>query len=135
MFEVRTNDRTEVTDVTDRVADEVPDDVESGICTVFVLHTTSGVVVQEVESGLLADLEAFVEDLAPSDGDYRHDRIDDNADAHLRATVLGESVNIPVRDGELVLGTWQSVLFVECDGPRTGQVEVVVTEPRGSDSD
>ena len=128
MFEVQTSDRTEVVDVTDRVADEIPADAESGVCTIFVRHTTAGVVLQEPESGLIADLKDFVEGLAPSDGDYRHDRIDDNADAHLRATVLGESVSIPVEDGELALGTWQAVLFVECDGPRTRTVDVTVTE-------
>ena len=127
MFEVQTSDRTEVVDVTDRVADEIPDDA-TGVCTVFVRHTTAGVVLQESESGLLADIEDFVENLVPSDGDYRHDRIDDNADAHLRATVLGESVSVPVEDGELALGTWQAVLFVECDGPRRRTVEVTVTE-------
>ncbi|PSQ48200.1 hypothetical protein BRD15_05835 [Halobacteriales archaeon SW_6_65_15] len=128
MFRVQTDARTAVLDVTDRVAGEVPDGVESGLCTVFVPHTTAGVTLQEAESGLLADIEQFVETFAPSDGDYRHDRIDDNADAHLRAAVLGESVSIPIRAGKLALGTWQSVLFVECDGPRTRQVEVVVTE-------
>ncbi|NEU56335.1 secondary thiamine-phosphate synthase enzyme YjbQ [Halorussus sp. MSC15.2] len=128
MFSVETDERTEVVDVTDRVAEAVPDDVGSGLCTVFVRHTTAGVVVQEAESGLLDDIAAFATELAPSDGDYRHDRIDDNADAHLRATVLGESVSVPIEDGELALGTWQSVLFVECDGPRTRRVEVVVTE-------
>ncbi|WP_435174769.1 secondary thiamine-phosphate synthase enzyme YjbQ [Halorussus sp. AFM4] len=127
MFEVRTDERTQVVDVTDRVAAEVPVGA-TGLCTVFVRHTTAGVVVQEPESGLLADIESFAEELVPSDGDYRHDRIDDNADAHLRATLLGESVSVPVEDGDLALGTWQSVLFVECDGPRTRTVDVVVTE-------
>jgi secondary thiamine-phosphate synthase enzyme len=128
MFRVETDDRTEVVDVTDRVVEEISDDASSGVCTVFVRHTTAAVVVQENESGLLADIEDFAEGLAPSDGDYRHDRIDDNADAHLRAVLLGESVSVPVKDGELALGTWQSVLFVECDGPRSREVEVVVTE-------
>jgi secondary thiamine-phosphate synthase enzyme len=127
MFRVKTEERTEVADVTDRVDAEIPDDA-TGVCTVFVRHTTAGVILQEAESGLLEDLEEFVADLAPTDGDYRHDRIDDNADAHLRATVLGESVSVPVEDGELALGTWQSVLFVECDGPQTREVEVLVTE-------
>lgn len=126
MFRVETEERTQLVDVTERVAGEVPDDA-TGVCTVFVRHTTAGVIVQEAESGLVEDIEEFVTDLAPSDGNYRHDRIDDNADAHLRATVLGESVGIPVEDGELALGTWQSVLFVECDGPRTRKVDVVVT--------
>ncbi|WP_435101340.1 secondary thiamine-phosphate synthase enzyme YjbQ [Halarchaeum sp. P4] len=62
----------------------------------------------------------------PHDEQYAHDRIDDNADAHLRAMLLGESVSVPVSDGELDLGTWQSVLFVECDGPRTRSVTVTV---------
>ncbi|WP_135852754.1 secondary thiamine-phosphate synthase enzyme YjbQ [Halorussus salinus] len=126
MFRVETEERTQLVDVTERVAEAVPDDA-TGVCTVFVRHTTAGVVLQEAESGLVEDIEEFVADLAPSDGDYRHDRIDDNADAHLRATVLGESVSVPVENGELALGTWQSVLFVECDGPRTRQVDVVVT--------
>lgn len=126
MFRVETEERTEAVDITDRVADEIPDDA-TGVCTVFVRHTTAGVVVQEAESGLLEDIEAFAEDLAPSDGGYRHDRIDDNADAHLRATVLGESVSVPVEEGELATGTWQSILFVECDGPRTRKVDVRVT--------
>jgi secondary thiamine-phosphate synthase enzyme len=127
MFEVQTNDRTEVVDVTDGVADEIPDDA-TGVCTVFVPHTTAGIVLQEAESGLLADVENLLEGLVPRDGDYRHDRIDDNADAHLRAAVLGESVSVPVENGELALGTWQAVLFVDCDGPRTRTVEVRVTE-------
>lgn len=128
MFQVETDDRTEAVDVTDRVVAEIPDDLEAGVCTVFVRHTTAGVVLQEAESGLLKDIEDFAEGLVPSDGDYHHDRIDDNADAHLRATLLGESVSVPVEDGGLALGTWQAVVFVECDGPRTREVEVVVTD-------
>lgn len=63
----------------------------------------------------------------PSGEGYGHDEIDDNADAHLRAMLLGESVSVPVVDGDLALGTWQSVLVVDCDGPRTRSIEVVVT--------
>ncbi len=55
---------------------------------------------------------------------YRHDRLDGNADAHLRSILLGEHVTVPVEDGELALGTWQSILFVDCDGPRTRRVIV-----------
>ena len=69
-----------------------------------------------------------VESLVPADEDYEHDAIDDNAVAHLQATVLGESVTIPVVEGELDLGSWQSVLFVECDGPRTRRVSVTVID-------
>lgn len=124
-IEVSTSERVEVRDVTDAVADAVPADAD-GVCTVFVPHTTAGVVVNEAESGLLADVERALDRIAPADGDYEHDRVDDNAAAHLRATLLGESVSIPVAGGDLALGTWQSVLLVECDGPRSRSLEVAV---------
>ena len=127
-FTVSTTDRTEVLDVTQEVEGVIPDDIRSGTCTVFVRHTTAGVVVNEAERGLIEDVEAFIEQLAPWGAGYRHDAIDDNAAAHLRATLVGESVTVPVEDGSLVLGTWQSILFVESDGPRTRRVQVVVTE-------
>ncbi|MFB6122957.1 MAG: secondary thiamine-phosphate synthase enzyme YjbQ [Haloferacaceae archaeon] len=120
---VRTDDRLTVVDVTDRVTQALPADAD-GTCTVFVEHTTAGVVVNEAEDRLLADVEAFLSDLVPDSG-WEHDRIDDNADSHLRAMLLGESVTVPVTDGELDLGTWQSILFVECDGPRRRTVRVV----------
>ncbi|WP_227354576.1 secondary thiamine-phosphate synthase enzyme YjbQ [Haladaptatus salinisoli] len=123
-FEVRTEERVDVVNITDRVAECVADSADAGTCTVFVPHTTAEVVVNEDEPRLLADLETALSRLIPESDDYRHDRTDDNADAHLRATVLGEHATIPVEDGELRLGTWQSILFVECDGPRTRRVVV-----------
>ncbi len=125
---VATDERVEVVDVTAEVANAVPDDLDAGLCTVFVPHTTAGVVVNEAESRLLSDLEAHLAELVPEGAGYGHDAVDDNADAHLRATLLGESALIPVRDGDLALGSWQSVLFVECDGPRTRRLEVVTTD-------
>lgn len=123
-FTVETEDRTDVRDVTDRVADALPADAD-GACTVFVRHTTAGVVVNEPESRLMRDIEHAVGELIPDEG-WAHDEIDDNADSHLRAMLLGGSVTVSVEDGELALGTWQSILFVECDGPRSRNVEVVV---------
>jgi len=122
-FTVSTDEHTQAIDVTDEVAAALPDDA-SGTCTVFVEHTTAGVVVQEAESRLLTDIERAVEGLVPDDG-WRHDEIDDNADSHLRALLVGEHVSVPVVDGELDLGTWQSVVFVECDGPRRRTVRVL----------
>lgn len=127
-FTVSTTDRTEAVDVTSRVEEAVPDALTAGTCTVFVQHTTAAVVVQEAGSGLLGDIESFVDELVPGDGGYSHDRIDDNAPAHLRATLLGESVTLPVEAGSLALGTWQSVLLVELDGPRERRMRVVVSE-------
>ncbi|QGX96688.1 YjbQ family protein [Haloplanus rallus] len=122
-FTVSTDARLDVVDVTDRVAAAIPDDAD-GTVTVFVEHTTAGVVVNEAEPNLLDDVEAFLSDLVPDEG-WAHDRLDDNADAHLRALVLGPGETVPVVDGTPALGRWQSVLFVECDGPRERTVRVV----------
>ena len=123
---VETQSRTAVLNVTDRVANAIPTDIDAGICTVFVPHTTAGITVNEDESGLVEDIMATLEALVPASESYAHDRIDDNADAHLRASVLGSHVTVPVRDGELALGTWQSLLFVDCDGPRSRRLSVTV---------
>jgi len=122
-FTVDTEQRTQVLDITARVRDALPSSAE-GTCTVVSQHTTAAVVVNEAERRLLGDIERFVDELAPDAG-WDHDDIDDNADAHLGALVLGPSVTLPVAGGDLDLGTWQSVLLVECDGPRTRSVEVV----------
>ncbi|MFD1642830.1 secondary thiamine-phosphate synthase enzyme YjbQ [Halohasta litorea] len=123
-FTVETAEKTTVVDITDRVAKTLPADAE-GVCTVFVRHTTAGVVVNENEHRLREDLANGLETLVPDEG-WSHDTLDGNADSHVRAILLGESVTVPVRDGTLDLGRWQSVLFMECDGPRTRSVDVLV---------
>lgn len=121
-FTVETDARLTAVDVTDRVRAALAPDA-TGTATAFVRHTTAGLVVNEAERRLLADVEAMLDGLVP-DGGWRHDEIDDNADAHLRVLLLGADVTLPVADGDLDLGTWQSVLLVECDGPRRRTVEV-----------
>ncbi|WP_247000119.1 secondary thiamine-phosphate synthase enzyme YjbQ [Halosolutus gelatinilyticus] len=124
-FTVETDDRLTTVDVTDRIADAVPAELRSGTCTAFVRHTTAGLVVQENEPRLRGDIESFLRDLVPDEG-YAHDELDGNADSHLRATLLGPDVTIPIVDGDLTLGTWQSILLVECDGPRTREVSATI---------
>jgi secondary thiamine-phosphate synthase enzyme len=116
-------------DVTDEVRAAVPEG-SSGVCTAFVRHTTAALVVNEAESRLLGDVETFLSELVPDEG-WDHDRIDDNADSHLRAALLGPTVSIPVEDGDPALGTWQSVILVERDGPRTREVVVEVAGANG----
>jgi len=123
-FTVDTDRRLEVIDITDRVEAALPNDA-GGTATVFVRHTTAGIAVNEAESRLLGDFEAFLADAVDDDG-WDHDRLDGNADAHLRALLIGASETLPISDGTLDLGTWQSVLFVECDGPRSRTVDVRV---------
>ena len=123
-FTVSTDDRLSVVDVTDRVAAALPDGA-SGTATVFVRHTTAGVTVNEAESRLLEDFERALSELVADEG-WRHDDLDGNADSHVRAMLVGPDVSVPVSEGELDLGTWQSVLLVECDGPRSRTVDVRV---------
>ena len=113
---VDTDTQTECIDITDRVAATLSADAD-GVCTVFSQHTTMGVVVNEAESRLLDDLADAVADLVAAEG-WQHDEIDDNADSHVRAMLVGESITVPVDAGEPQLGRWQSMLAVECDGPR-----------------
>ena len=125
-FTVESDTHTDVVDITERVRDAIPGDAE-GTCTVFVRHTTAGITVNEAEPRLLGDLGDALDDLVPDSG-WDHDQLDGNADSHVRALFVGPSETIPVRDGDLDMGTWQSVLFVDCDGPRERAVDVVVTD-------
>ncbi|GAB7017709.1 secondary thiamine-phosphate synthase enzyme YjbQ [Halostagnicola bangensis] len=126
-FSLETDRRLTTVDLTDRVANAVPDDVEQGLCTVFVRHTTAGVLLQENETRLRRDLEEFFADLVPDEG-HAHDQLDGNADAHLRASIVGPSVTIPIESGSLSTGRWQSVLLAEFDGPRTRTVTVMTVD-------
>ncbi|MCU4718956.1 secondary thiamine-phosphate synthase enzyme YjbQ [Halapricum hydrolyticum] len=119
---IETTERSDVLDMTEDVSRAIPDDAD-GIATVFARHTTAGVTVNEAESRLLEDLANALDGLVPDAG-WAHDEIDNNADGHVRAMLVGPSVTVPVSDGQPDLGTWQSILFVECDGPRTRTIQV-----------
>lgn len=122
---VQTTQETEIRDITDEVNSAVDDSPTDGICLVFVQHTTAGLMVNEAEPRLLSDMKAILKQLISSDGQFAHDEIDDNAAAHLRSMLLSESVSVPIADNTLLLGTWQSILLIESDGPRQRTVQVM----------
>lgn len=123
---INTKSRIEIIDITNEVEELVKkSEIDDGIALVYTRHTTTGLVINEAERGLLEDILNVIQKIVPPDS-YKHDRIDNNADAHLRATLLGNSVVIPVSNKKLELGTWQRILFVELDGPRTRRVLVKV---------
>lgn len=127
MIEVKTNKRVEVIDITSKVKDEVKKSgVDDGVAVAYTKHTTTAITINEGESGLKDDIMDILDRVIPQGAGYRHDRIDNNADSHLRAMFIGNSVTIPVVNGNLDLGTWQSILFVELDGPRSRKAEVKV---------
>jgi secondary thiamine-phosphate synthase enzyme len=124
-FRVRTRRSQEVVDVTGQVADVVARAaLAEGLCTVFVRHATAAIVINEnADPGFRADILTALDRLFPR-GIWEHDKVDDNGAAHLQAAVLGPSEAIPFREGRLLLGTWQGVALVECDGPREREIVV-----------
>lgn len=117
-FETRKH--REFINITDKVADLV---ARSGIAEGFVLvsamHITSGVYVNDAESGLIADIEEWLEKLAPYSPDYRHHATgESNGDAHLKSLLVHHEVIVPITGGQLDLGPWQQIYYAEFDGQR-----------------
>jgi len=127
-IEVPTKERFQIIDITDEVQHLVwKSDVASGIAVVFTEHTTTGLFINENEERLLQDIKAKMKELVPKGAGYGHDSIDSNAHSHLRAALfLNPEVVVPIDEGELLLGTWQRILFVELDGPRRRKVLVKI---------
>ncbi|NJE11393.1 secondary thiamine-phosphate synthase enzyme YjbQ [Thermococcus sp. MAR1] len=106
-------DLVDITREVERIVEE--SGIENGQVLVFVPGATGAIVTIEHESGLLEDFKRALKELIPKGKGYLHDRIDDNAHSHLRATLLGASECFPVVDGRLMRGTWQQIFFVELD--------------------
>jgi secondary thiamine-phosphate synthase enzyme len=127
--EVRTGSRVAVVNVTPECQGELSRaGIARGLAVLTVPHTTCGLCVNEDEPGLKRDLEEMASrlvDLIKPRAGFQHDRVDNNARAHLSAILLGHSVTLPIVDGAFSLGTWQSVFLVEIDGPRTRRLDMV----------
>jgi secondary thiamine-phosphate synthase enzyme len=120
---ISTSVRIELIDLTIRVEEFVQESgIDTGLCLVSSPHTTTAVIVNEHEDGLVKDIVRKLEQEFPRGAGWLHDRIDDNANSHLASTFLGSSKTLPIRGGRLIRGTWQSVFFVELDGPRSRSV-------------
>jgi secondary thiamine-phosphate synthase enzyme len=123
-FSVRTSSRSEMVDITSGVAAIVSEGkIKSGLCCVFAPHTTAGITINEnADPDVPKDILAALSRLVPAVDNYRHR--EGNADAHIKASLMGASVTVIIEEGGLVLGIWQSIFFCEFDGPRTRKVFV-----------
>ena len=123
---VRTREHDDVLDVTDRVQQVVSESgVQTGLCHVYVPHTTAGVFINEnADPDVMADVIATLEALVPWKRQYRH--AEGNAAAHIKSSLIGTSQTIAVHSGRLTLGRWQAIYFAEFDGPRERQLQVTV---------
>lgn len=120
----------DIVDLTAKVRDAIRHDkLQRGLVSLFVSGSTAAVTTIECEPGLVQDLKAFVERLIPSDKRYHHDDRwgDDNGFSHLRASLFGPSLAIPVENGRLLLGTWQQIILLDFDNsPRTREITVQI---------
>jgi secondary thiamine-phosphate synthase enzyme len=106
--------------ITDLVEEQLAaSGIEEGFCLVSAMHITAGVYVNDAEAGLIADIEEWLQKLAPEAPDYRHHNTGEtNGDAHLKNLLIGHQVILPVTDGKLDLGPWQQIYYAEFDGRR-----------------
>jgi len=126
-IEVVTHKNREIIEITSRVEDVVGrSGISEGLALVFTMHTTTGLYLNEREGGLVEDVETVLCSLVPAKGSYRHDLVDSNAASHIQSVLLSPSLTLPVARASLELGTWQSVLFAERDGPRRRSVIVKI---------
>ena len=126
-LKIETSKRIELVDITSEILKEVrKSEIPKGICLISTRHTTAGIIINENESGLREDILDLLNKLVPAGTGYRHDRIDNNADSHLRAVLLGASEALPILEGKLELGTWQRIFFAEMDGPRKRTVDITL---------
>ena len=126
-FTVRTGARSEMIDITGRIRALLKESkIRSGICYVFIPHTTAAVTINEnADPDVPRDILMELDKIVPLNDRYRHG--EGNSAAHIKSSIVGASEMIFIDDGELVLGTWQSVFFCEFDGPRTRKVIVRLT--------
>ena len=127
---IRTSRRTELKNVTDEVARAVRESgCNSGVCHLYVPHTTAGVLINEGDDPAVArDIEAALDRLVPHNGDYAH--AEGNSDSHIKTALVGSSETVFIENGRLALGRWQSIFFAEFDGPRSRELHLkIVPDP------
>jgi len=122
-----TKNRTEVVDVTANIEEIVRrSGITNGVCVVHTVHSTAAVIVNEHEAGLVKDIVKKVQQDFQRGAGWLHDRVDNNADAHLASSYIGPTRMFPVREGRLVRGPWQNIFLLELDGPRTRKIMVEI---------
>ncbi len=123
---IKTNTQTQILDITAQVQKVLGESgIAEGLCCVFVPHTTAGVTINEnADPSVKQDIVMELNKVIPFDDNYNH--LEGNSAAHIKASIIGSSVNVPVKNNNLLLGTWQGICFCEFDGPRTRKFYVKI---------
>ena len=123
---IQTNTQAQILDITAQVQKVVRESGRiEGLCCVFIPHTTAGVTINEnADPSVKQDMVMELNKVIPFNDSYSH--LEGNSAAHIKASIIGSSVNVPVKNNHLLLGTWQGICFCEFDGPRTRQFYVKI---------
>jgi secondary thiamine-phosphate synthase enzyme len=123
-----TEKRRDFINITDELSTAVAESaIKEGLALVSAMHITASVYINDDEDGLIADIEEWLDKLAPARPDYRHHQTgEDNADAHLKNLLLHHQVLVPITDGRLTLGPWQQIFYAEFDGQRSKRVIIKI---------
>lgn len=124
-----TNSRRELINITPEIQECIAESgIDEGLCLVNAMHITSSVFINDDESGLHHDFEVWLEKLAPEKpySQYRHNGFEDNADAHLKRTIMGREVVVAITEGELDFGPWEQIFYGEFDGLRRKRILVKI---------
>ncbi len=123
---VRTSSRIEMVDITSQIRSAVSKSgTQEGICTVYCPHTTAGITINEnADPDVVFDIQKKLQNLIPAHENYRH--MEGNSDAHIKSSLIGNSIQIIISGGSPRLGTWQGIYFCEFDGPRTRRVWIQI---------
>ncbi|UCF73070.1 MAG: YjbQ family protein [Deltaproteobacteria bacterium] len=121
---INTRARSEMIDITPKVEEELNrSGLKDGVCFLFVPHTTAGITINEnADPSVVADIQAMFDKLVPWEGPYGH--LEGNSAAHIKSSLIGNSLIVLVESGHLKLGTWQGIFFCEFDGPRSRKVHI-----------
>jgi len=123
---ISTKERYQLIDITDSVEKIVKESgIKEGAALILVLHTSAALLLTENEEGLRKDWLDFLKELV-SNFDFRHDKLDNNADSHIIAGLIGEEKIFPIKDGQIVRGLWQQIFLLELDGPRNRKIIVKI---------
>ncbi len=127
-LELATREHNQVIDITEQVRQVVGESgIRDGICTVYTPHATAAIAINEnADPNIGTDLLNALGKIVVEHDGWLHDRVDDNAAAHVKSAIVGPSETVPVEGGALGLGTWQNVFFCEFDGPRKGRGVVII---------
>jgi secondary thiamine-phosphate synthase enzyme len=122
-FVIKTSAHQELIDITHEVKKIVQESgIKDGFCIIFIPHATAGVILNEnADPNIKIDFSNALNKAIPESANYLHDTIDGNAAAHIKSSIVGPSVTIPIKNNQLLLGTWQDIMFCEFDGPRSSR--------------